>query len=71
MTTLTIEISEKELVLFKALLPKFKAKVVHQEAKQDFWETLNQEQKEDILAGIEEIENGKVSDYEMLMKQHR
>jgi predicted transcriptional regulator len=34
----------------------------------DFWETISQVQKDDILQGIEEIENGEVVDYEDLMK---
>jgi len=37
----------------------------------DFWETISQEQKDDILQGIEEIENGEVVDYEVFMKKHR
>jgi len=37
----------------------------------DFWETLSQEQKDDILQGINEIENGEVVDYEDFMKNHR
>ena len=37
----------------------------------DFWETLPQYQKEDILEGISEIENGKIVDYEEFMKKHR
>ncbi|HKK81092.1 MAG TPA: hypothetical protein VJ909_02515 [Prolixibacteraceae bacterium] len=37
----------------------------------DFWETISQEQKDDILQGIEEIENGEVVDYEDFIKKHR
>ncbi|HAM97182.1 MAG TPA: hypothetical protein DCQ26_01085 [Marinilabiliales bacterium] len=37
----------------------------------DFWETLPQEQRDDILQGIKEIENGEVLDYEDFMKKHR
>jgi hypothetical protein len=37
----------------------------------DFWETLPQEQKEDILQGIKDIENGEVVDYEDFMKKFR
>jgi hypothetical protein len=37
----------------------------------DFWETLPQEQKEDILQGIKDIENGEVIDYEDFMKKFR
>jgi hypothetical protein len=38
---------------------------------EDFWETLSDDQKEDILQGIKEIENGEVVDYENLMSKHR
>lgn len=37
----------------------------------DFWETISQEQKDDIRQGITEIENGEVVDYEDIMKKHR
>lgn len=37
----------------------------------DFWETLSQEQKDDILQGISDIEDGKVVPYEDFMKKHR
>lgn len=40
-------------------------------ATTDFWDTLSQEQKEDILQGIEEIENGDVVDYEDFIKKYR
>ncbi len=37
----------------------------------DFWDTLPQEQKEDILLGIKDIENGDIVDYEDFIKQYR
>lgn len=37
----------------------------------DFWETLSQDQKEEIRMGIEEIQNGETIDYEDLIKKHR
>jgi hypothetical protein len=40
-------------------------------ATTDFWDTLPQEQKEDILQGIKDIENGDVVDYEDFIKQYR
>jgi hypothetical protein len=46
-------------------------KLFKKESKDDFWNTLPQEQKEEILKGIEEIENGEVIDYEDFMKKHR
>ena len=40
-------------------------------AKTDFWETLPQEQKEDILQGMKDIEDGDIIDYEVFMKKYR
>ena len=37
----------------------------------DFWDTLPQEQKDDILQGIKDFENGDVVDYEDFIKQYR
>jgi hypothetical protein len=37
----------------------------------DFWDTLPQEQRDDILNGINEIENGEVVAYDDFMKKHR
>lgn len=37
----------------------------------DFWETIPQSQKEDILSGIQEIENGEIEDYESFISKHR
>ncbi len=37
----------------------------------DFWETLPQSEKEDILQGIKEIENGDFTDYDTIIKKHR
>lgn len=39
--------------------------------KVDFWESLSQSQKEEILKGIEEIENGETVNYEEFIKKHR
>lgn len=37
----------------------------------DFWDSLQESQKEEILKGIEEVENGETVDYEEFMKKHR
>jgi len=37
----------------------------------DFWNTLPQDQKNDIMQGINEIENGETLNYEDFMKKHR
>ena len=39
--------------------------------KVDFWDSLPQAQKEEILKGIEEVENGETVDYEDFIKNHR
>ena len=46
-------------------------KIFKRESKKDFWETLPQNQKEDILEGIQEIENGEVDDYEDFIKKYK
>ena len=37
--------------------------------KTDFWDRLNQSQKDEILNGIDEIENGETVDYEEFIKK--
>ena len=39
--------------------------------KVDFWDSLPQSQKDEILIGIEEIENGETINYEDFIKNHR
>lgn len=46
-------------------------KLLKRERKADFWEALPQNQKDDILKGIEEIEKGETVDYEDLIRKHR
>jgi hypothetical protein len=38
---------------------------------EDFWDNLPQFQKEEILKGIEEIENGETLDYKEFIKKYR
>jgi len=37
----------------------------------DFWQTLTQEQKDEIKQGTKEIENGEFVDFDSLMTKHR
>jgi len=37
----------------------------------DFWDSIPQEQKDEIMEGIKEIENGETVSYEEFIKQHR
>ena len=39
--------------------------------KVDFWDSLTQSQKDEILMGINEIENGETADYNEFIKNHR
>ena len=45
-------------------------KLFNKSTKVDFWETLTQEQKDDIQQGIMDIENGDVVDYDDFMEKH-
>ena len=37
----------------------------------DFWETLTQDQKNDILQGIKDVDSGDIVDYDEFMEKHR
>ncbi len=37
----------------------------------DFWDTLSQEQKNDIQDGLQDIENGDIVDYNEFMKEYK
>lgn len=46
-------------------------KLFKKEFKKDFWVKLPENQREEILGGIADVEQGDVVDYEELMKSHR
>ena len=46
-------------------------KILKRESKKDFWVTLPQSQREDIMKGIEAIENGEIVDYEDFIKKQK
>lgn len=46
-------------------------KLFKKELNTDFWETLPQNKKDEILLGFEEIEKGETIDYEDFIKKHR
>jgi hypothetical protein len=46
-------------------------KIFKKSTTADFWDTLPQEQREDILQGIKDIENGEIIDYDDFMNQFR
>ncbi len=41
------------------------------QSKTDFWETLSQEQKEDILEGIKDAENGDIIEYHEFIEKYK
>lgn len=41
------------------------------EVKKDFWANLTEEHKNEILIGIDDMENGRVCDYEEFIGKHR
>jgi len=44
---------------------------IFQNEKQDFWSNLSKEEKEDILAGIDELDKGEKYNYDEVIKKHR
>jgi len=46
-------------------------KLFSKESTADFWNTLPQNQKDEILEGLEQIEKGETVNYDELMKKHR
>jgi len=46
-------------------------KLFKKELNADFWETMPQDKKDEILMGIEEIEKGETVDYEDIIKKYR
>ena len=46
-------------------------KILKRESKKDFWDTLPQSQKNEILKSIKEIENGEIVDYEDFIRKHK
>jgi predicted transcriptional regulator len=46
-------------------------KIFKKEASSDFWESLSENQKNEITEGINEADKGEVMDYDVFMKKHR
>ena len=45
--------------------------IFKKQVDKDFWNTISKSQKEDILSGIQEVDNGNIVDYEEFMREHR
>ena len=46
-------------------------KIFKKKKQKDFWESLPKHQKDDILQGIQDVDNGDLVDYEEFIKKHR
>lgn len=44
---------------------------IFQNEKQDFWSALSKDDKEDILAGIDDLDKGEKYIYDEVIKKHR
>ena len=44
---------------------------IFQNEKQDFWSVLSKDDKEDILAGIDDLDKGEKYSYDEVLKKHR
>lgn len=73
-----MNIQEEKLEIMKRILETENPEILHsikkllkRERKADFWEALPENQKDEILKGIEEIDKGETIDYEDLIRKHR
>lgn len=72
-----MNIQAEKLELIKMLLNTNKPSVlksirkIFEKEKIDFWNTLSEEEKEDIKQGIEELDKGEKYPYDEIMSKHR
>lgn len=73
-----MNLQAEKLEILKMILETENPKIIEtiknifkKQGSSDFWETIPQSQKEDILSGIQEIENGEIEDYESFISKHR
>jgi hypothetical protein len=76
MATITLDYNSRNAMAQKTLdyilsLGIFKEKTTKKKDNIDFWTTLNCEQQKEIEAGITNINNREVIDYEVFMDKHR
>jgi hypothetical protein len=76
MATITLDYNSQNAMAQKTLdyilsLGIFKEKTMEKENNIDFWNLLSYEQQKDIEAGIININNGEIIDYEVFMNKHR
>ena len=71
-----MDIQAEKLKLMKLILETDNVSLLESKEKlfkseiheEDFWNTLNQSEKDDILKGMEEIKNGESVSYESIIK---
>ena len=73
-----MNIQTEKIELMKLILETENPKILEsiktlftKESTSDFWNSLSEEQKEEIDLGISEIEKGETVDYESMMRNHR
>jgi len=72
-----MNIQAEKLELIKMLLNTKKPSVlesfrkIFEKEKVDFWNTLSEEEKEDIRQGVEELDKGEKYPYDEIMSKHR
>lgn len=73
-----MNIQSEKLEILRMILETENPKILNsiknifkKQARVDFWETISQSQKDNILSGIQEIENGEIEDYESFISKHR
>ena len=76
--TFDMNIQAEKIELVKMLLNTDNPKIIQsikqifkKEKSVDIWDELSPEQKAEIKQGIADIENGKVTDYDSFMANHR
>lgn len=74
-----MNIQAEKLEIMKLILDTDNPSLLHlplnalftREAKKDFWSYLSQVHKNEILIGIDDMENGRICDYEEFIGKHR
>ncbi|WP_452232898.1 hypothetical protein [Lacinutrix sp. MEBiC02595] len=72
-----MDIQAEKMELVKLLLNTDNPKIIESikqifiKEKNDFWDDLSAEQQSEIELGLHQINEGKVTDYETIMKKHR
>lgn len=73
-----MNIQAQKLELMKLILESNNSSILESikhlfklDSKSDFWETLSKDEQNDILKGIQEVENGETIDYNAFMSKYR